>query len=383
MTIPMGMIRTLLALIVLQASAIGYCNAEEGWLSHLFGAKGKHMKDVATKVAELPEQYNITVPALDFSPDGKYLAVRSADQTINIWDWRNGRIVHALELAKGANDGLTTEPLRFSPDGSLLVACHSQAKGDVVARIWKTGTWEIAHDIVDHVPGTGCNAIAFTPDGKSLIRVLDRLPEIAGDTLVIHDTNTWLPVWRIRTVPFYTYTLAISPDGRLMALGGEVRNPLEWPFSTPIPTFGNPPLPDTKLIAIVEIQKRTIVRIIQSTGVMNRRSRLAWSPDGDYITNAGGEGMQIFDVHSGRQVMGIDPPWGTAHTSLRYSADGKYLIEGIANHKKHMGWGKIWDGQHRELLQEIAENVGSIAVSRDGQYLATGVDGKTIVWQLQ
>ena len=367
MTIPMGMIRTLLALIVLQASAIGYCNAEEGWLSHLFGAKGKHMKDVATKVAELPEQYNITVPALDFSPDGKYLAVRSADQTINIWDWRNGRIVRALEIAKGANDGLTTEPLRFSPDGSLLVACHSRAKGDVVARIWKTGTWEIAHDIVDHVPGTGCNAIVFTPDGKSLIRVLDRIPEFPQDCFFVYDTTTWQSEWGLQAVYFHAYTLAISPNSRFIALGGEVID------GSPI----------KRQIAIVDMEKRAIVRIIQSTGVMDRSSRLAWSPDGDYITNAGGEGMQIFNVQSGRQVMGIDPPWGTAHTSLRYSADGKYLIEGIANHKKHMGWGKIWDGQHRELLQEIAENVGSIAVSRDGQYLATGVDGKTIVWKLK
>ena len=117
MTISMGIIRTFLAFIVLQAPVIGYCNAEKGWLSNLFGQKGKHMKDVATKVAELPEQYNITVPALDFSPDGKYHAVRSADQTSKIWDWRNGRIVRSLEIAKGANDGSVTEPLRFSPDG--------------------------------------------------------------------------------------------------------------------------------------------------------------------------------------------------------------------------------------------------------------------------
>jgi hypothetical protein len=47
------------------------------------------------------------------------------------------------------------------------------------------------------------------------------------------------------------------------------------------------------------------------------------------------------------------------------------------------GWGKIWDSQHRELLQKIQGNVGSIAVSRDSRYLATGVEGKTIVWQFK
>ena len=370
----------LLVLVALQFPVTGHCDSGSGWFKNLFESKGKNMKDVATKVGELPEQYDITVPALDFSPDGKYLAVRSADETINIWDWQNGRIVHTLEKAQGANDSLTTEPLRFSPDGRLFVACHDRATGDVVARIWRTDTWEIVHDIIDRVGG-GCNAIGFTPDGKSLIRVLDRMPNISGDTLVVYDTSTWQFVWGMRTVPFYTYTLAISPDGKFIALGGEVSNPREWPFSTPVPTFGNPPLSNTRLIAIVDLAKRTIVRTIQNTGAMNRMSRLAWSPDGAYITNAGGEGLQIFDVSSGTQV--VDEHLNSAHPSLRYTPDGKYLIEGDRN---GMGTGlgvRIWDGQHRKLLQEVSGNVGSIAVSRDGRHLATGVEGKTIIWRLK
>lgn len=92
--------------------------------------------------------------------------------------------------------------------------------------------------------------------------------------------------------------------------------------------------------------------------------------------------MQIFDVQSGQQIVDVKPPWETALTSLRYTPDGKYLIEGIMTGLK-TGWGKIWDSQHRELLQKIQGNVGSIAVSRDSRYLATGVEGKTIVWQFK
>lgn len=381
LSFPACAMRTLLVLITLQLPVSGNCQPGNGWFRNLFESKSKHMKDVAMKVAELPERYNINVRALDFSPDGRHLAVRSADQIIHIWDWQNERIVHSLEIAKGANDGLSTEPLRFSPDGHLLAACHSRAAGDIVIRIWRTDTWDIVHDIVDHVGSTGCNAVGFTPDGRWLIRVLERLPNVPGDTLVVYETETWQPGWGMRTVPFYTYTLAISPDGQFMALGGEVMNPRDWPFSTPVPTFGNPPFPNTKLIAIVDLTKRTIVRTIQNTGVMDSRSRLAWSPDGAYITNAGGEGLQMFDAQAGQQVMGIAPSLGTAITSLRYSSDGKYLVEGIAHGKP--GWGKIWDGKHQELLQEITEDVGSIAISQDAKHLATGVNGKTIIWQLK
>ena len=99
------------------------------------------------------------------------------------------------------------------------------------------------------------------------------------------------------------------------------------------------------------------------------------------LPDGGGAGrLEIRDVQSGRLV--IEAPFGAGHISLRYTPEGKYLIEGDANDKK-TGWGKIWDGQRSELLQEISENVGSITVSQDGRYLATGVDGKTIIWQFK
>lgn len=357
--------RALLVLAALLFPVIGYCDSGNG-LSNLFDSKGKHMKDVAVKIAELPDQYNITVPALDFSPDGKLLAVRSTYQTINIWDWQEKRIVHSLELAKGA-DSMTTEPLRFNPDGRLLVACHSRGVGHVVVRIWRTDTWDILHDIVDDVPGSGCNAVGFTPDGKWLIRVLDRIPKFPQDALFVYDTSTWQPAWGLQAKYFHSYALAISPNGKLLALGGELID-------------GGPV---KRQIAIVDMEQRAVVRTIQDGGVMDRSSRLAWSPDGTYITGAGGGGgVQIFDVQSGQQIVDVKPPWETALTSLRYTPDGKYLIEGIMTGLK-TGWGKIWDSQHRELLQKIQGNVGSIAVSRDSRYLATGVEGKTIVWQFK
>lgn len=337
------------------------------------------MEDVAVKIIELPEKFKIPVRGVEFSPDGKYLAVRSADNTINIWDWQKAQIVQTLQMAPGANDGLTTEKLKFSPDGRWFVSCHDRAIGDIVTRVWRTDTWAVQHDILDQGPS---NAMAFTPDGKSFIRLVTRMPQIDGDTLIVYDTSTWLPRWGMRTVPFYTYTAAISPDSQFIALGGEVSNPRVWSFKTPVPTFGNPPLADTKLIAIVDLNKRNIVRTMKDVGVINRFGRLAWSPDGSQITNAGGEGLQIFDAQSGQMLVNVVAMTGTAATSLRYSPNGKYLFEGVENDRVG-GWGKIWDGQHQKLLQDIKENVSSIAVSNDGRYLATGVNEKTIIWQLK
>ena len=391
-------VRVLFAIIALQLPVIGHCDSGNGWFN-FFGTKGKDMKEVATKVAELPEQYKINVHGLDFSLDGNNLAVVSSDEYINIWDWRNSRIVRTVEKMQGASDGLTTEPIQFSPDGRLFVACHERAIGNVVVRIWRTDTWEIVHDIVDNVPGIGCYAIRFTPDGKSLIRVAGRGPILFGDTLVVYDTSTWQPVWGIYTVPFYPKALTISPDGKFVAIGGSVINPVGWRSSTPKPTFGNPPLSDQSAIVIVDLVQRTIVRTIQNT-VDFDFGQLAWSPDGANLTAMGQRGwdgrandghggytsgmdtVMVFDAHIGKQIAG-DQLVDIAGTALRYTPDGKYLIEGVMNGRGSGLGVRIWDGQHRELLQEIPGEVSSLAVSRDGHYFAMGEVGKTVVWQLK
>jgi len=335
--------------------------------------KGKN--DVAVKVTVLREKENINVSGLDFSPDGKHLAVVSIYETINIWDWKNNRIVRTVEKPQGANDGLVTEPIRYSPDGRLFAACHSRATNHIVARIWDTNTWEIVHDITDPVGGGDCNAIGFTPDGESLIRVLTRINQ-PGDNLIIYNTHTWESIWGLRTIPFQPKALAISPDGKFIALGGAVHD------SGPI----------RNQIAVVDMERRAIVRIIPNT-LSFSFGRLAWSPDGTQLTAIGrrawdgtanhGKGaytggpdtVMVFDARSGKQLSGEQ--WGpVGHLSLRYTPDGKYLIEGDVN-GKGTGLGvRIWDGQHRTLLQEIPGDVGSLAVSRDGHYFAMGVDKK-------
>lgn len=358
----------------------GYCD----WFSsitEIFGQKGKVMKEVATKIATLSEDEDIW--GLDFSPDGKYLAATSPNTVspssskveVHIWEWKAGHIVRSLEKARGANDGLATESIRYSPDGHLLATCHSRAANNIVARIWNTGTWEIVHDIDEPVGGGGCNAVGFTTDGKSLIRVLSRMPQFSGDNLITYDISTWQPIWGLRTVPFYPNALAVSPDGKYIAVGGEVRNPRSWPFTTPVPTFGNPPLSNMPLIAVVDIAQREIVRTIQSASI----DRLAWSPDGADIASGGAKGIEIFDAHTGKRV--VDEATHGGHVLIRYTPDGKYLIESGLNEGGTTV--RIWDGKHRGLLQEIKAMPGSMAVSHDGHYLAIGGKKKILIWELK
>ena len=351
-------IRILFAFIVLQLPMAGYCDSGSGWMKNLFESKGKNMKEVAHKVAELHEDQNIEIWGLDFSPDGKYLAATSPTTLeVQIWDWQNKRIVRTLEQAQGS--GFETD-IRYSPDGHLLVACHNLAQGDVVIRIWNTDTWKIVHDITAINDGS-CKAIGFTPDGKSLIGVHERNPVAAGDTLTAYDTSTWQPVWGLRTVPFHPDTLTLSPDGKFAAIAG-----LAYDITGK----------ETVQISIVDLGQRKIIRTIQDYA-----GHLAWSPDGTYVTAAAGGGVKVFDVHAGKQV--ADEPLKSAHMAVRYTADGKYLLESDMDALGNGLGVRIWDGQHRELLQVISGNVGSLAVSRDGHYFAAGSFKNISIWQLK
>jgi len=355
-------LRTLI-LIILLLPVTGYCDSGSGWFNGLFKSKAEKEKEVATKIATFNDNYAYS-PGLDFSPDGKYLAVPGPlnfenKSEIQIWDWQSGRIVRTLEEAVGANGSLSTEPIRYSPDGRLLVACHGLATGDVVARIWNTETWTVVHDIVDPVPGSGCTSIGFTPDGKSLVRTSDRMSP--GDNLTIYDTTSWQLIWGLRTVPFYPQSLTISPDGKFVVIGGLV-----------IPGGQN-----YSQIAIVDLAQRAIVRTIQSS----RYGRMAWSPDGAHITLAGAGEVSVFDVSSGKQV--TTEPLKSGPMFVRYTPDGKYLIEADSGGLENGLGVRIWDGQRRELLQEIPGNFGNLAVSRDGHYFAIGNFKSITVWQLK
>ena len=395
---------TLFALVLLLFSILGH-SEPEGLRSFsvigLFEPKGKGMKEVATEIAQLPEQEPFNVWGLDFSPDGKYLATSSpANHEIHIWDWQTRRIVRTLEKVRhGFASGSASEPIRYSPDGRLLAVCHGRAQGNVVIRIWNTDTGAIVRDIDTSEDNGACEAIGFTPDGKSFVWISYRPTQ---NQLMVYSTATWQPVWGLRTVPFYPSTLAISSNGKLIAVGGST---------------GGPNIADQHQILIVDVAQRALVRTIQAyptiKGGDGEIERLAWNPDSVHIaasarvtgTYAGPDtwpdAIRVFDARSGEKVTG-EPAEYARVWALRYTPDGKYLIASgfkagtkISSGRRHellridpepRAWKlaiRIWDGEHRQLLQEIPGEAGSAAVTRDGRYLALGGDGMIFILELK
>ncbi|RTL55797.1 MAG: hypothetical protein EKK46_06145 [Rhodocyclaceae bacterium] len=375
--------RALVITILTQYTVNGYCESNSSWLDNLLG--GRKMSQVAAEVAVLEEEEIDYVGGSDFSPDGNYLAISQLSSfrhpsrfiRVHIWDWKNKKIIHSLQSPMDAGALVTKEPIRYSPSGKFLAICHERSRDNIVIRIWNTSDWEVERDLVDKAPG-GCRAIDFTPDGKYLLRLADRPPASLENNLVVYSTESWEPIWGIRTTPYYPNAIAISPDGKYAATMGSVINPDPnfWFNGIPIPTFGTPPIKDTGVLAIVDIVGQSILRTIETSG----KERLAWSVDGQKIAMCGGYGVDVIELKS--EAYSTHESLKAAHMFVRYTSDGKYLIESDGN-GRDTGLGvQIWDEAHRNLLQTIPGNIDSLNVSRDGRYFAFSVKEKIFVFKL-
>lgn len=333
---------------------------------------GSHVNDVASKVRELPASSRDSVLyGLDFSPDGSRIAV-GAEEGVAIWDWRHSHLDKTLELPKGLHIGLTTNPLRYSPDGKFLAICGEGARGDVV-RIWNTSDWSIAKDIMNF-EGWGCTALGFSTDGRTIFTLMDSLGG-KGEQFIVNEVGTWRKLWG-HTFPYMTpVSLAISPDGRLVAIGGLLLiapSPTEVP--DPVKRFQQSH--QEPHIYLLDLQREEVLKDVQ----VRAMGPITWSSDGSRIAVAGLQRVEMFDTRADQLLVDAELP-NSAHMHVVFSPDGRFFVESDMN-ARDTGLGvHIWDSERQKLLQTMPDNADSIAVSRDAMYLAVGVDGHTTIWQ--
>jgi WD40 repeat protein len=334
------------------------------------GLFGGDAKEVTIKVGELALQNgHALVRGVDFSPDGNHLAVDAEGPSVEIWDWRNRRLEKSLKKPGSGNDFSAGNPVRYSPDGRLLANCGTTGADKVVARVWAAATGLIEHDIIGG-PETSesgvCTAIDFSTD-SNLLFLLSSSHKALASNVFAYETHEFAQSWRVSINPFFdASSLAVSPAGELVAASGSHS---EWNAGV---------VTNELSINIISIDQRKIVKGFRVEAV----GPVAWNKDGQQIGVAGGTGVvEILDAQSG-EVLVSDKNERAGDMNIRFTSDGRYFIQSDLNGSARGLGIQIWDAARKTLLQEIPGDVGSIAVSRDGRYLAVGVKGRVTIWRL-
>jgi eukaryotic-like serine/threonine-protein kinase len=300
-----------------------------------------------------------------FSPDSKLLASASRDGTIVLRDLTTGQVHVRLIGAVG--------PVAFTPDGDTLVGGNKVIGGlnGNGIKLWNTVTGqELAV-----IPGKGF--VAVSPDGKTLAieeekQVIKMWDAKAGQELARMDTAGYL------------YSLAFSPDGKMLASSGAGAQLWDVATSTELAKlpdantaiFSVAFSPDSRLLAGATYQKTIVLwDTVQRTtrAILKGHPReiycVAFSPDGRTLASGDFDGnVKLWDVAAQREITTLKGHGAEVH-SVAFSSDGRMLASASADQSV-----KLWEiGALRDQHVPSSRGaIGHLAFSPDGKRWAAG-----------
>lgn len=291
--------------------------------------------------------------ALDLAASSNgLLCVGRSDATVDVWNWREGKLLRVLNDPPRPPLPFFSEDRRiaFSPDGRLLASTFEVQQ----AQVWDAETM-LLHFSLAH-PSGALGELAFSPDGQFIAT--------AGEDRVVRLWNAGdgreVRALRGHTEP--VKSVAFSHDGNLLASGA-----------------GNDETESTQdhSIRLWRPQTGELVRELRGQWRASISS-LAFHPNSKLLLSVERLGpITLWDVETGEALRTLNDK---ASRSARFSPDGKLFTASQAGRIV-----RLYDTASQKILATFNEhqhNTTLFAFSPDGRWIASGsVDGSVRFWE--
>jgi len=331
--------------------------------------------------AVLTEQvgHNNHITATQFSPNGKFLASSSADNTLKLWDVKTKRLIRTFNGHTNA-----VRSLAFTPDGNFIVS----ASLDKTLILWEVSTGKRMQNYSKHTGGV--NAVAVSKNGKLIA---------SGSwdkTIIVWNTATADVVKILAGHSDGVNDLKFSPDGTKIASCSDDNSVIVWDLLTGNELYTFTDHSDavksidfstdgTKIISQGADNKIFVSNISNKTAIHELTAEesfnsLVCNSEGNFLSIYNGEKLNIWNVESANELSSLSTGLKNL-TALSISPNQK--LAAMASGNKLF----IINYLQQNSVQEISgfsSVISSVDVSSDTKMLVNGNRDKTVrLWDIQ